>query len=103
MNTNGYQGYTNYPTWNIALWIDNDEGLSDEVNSEANRAIDTYKFKQWLKDYCREVMLDNELQGAAADIFGWACEQIDWNELAELYIEANGGLEQDDESAAESI
>ena len=26
-----YQGWTNYETWNVALWIGNDEGLYDEA------------------------------------------------------------------------
>jgi len=28
MNTEKYNGWTNYETWNVALWIDNDYGAS---------------------------------------------------------------------------
>lgn len=27
MNNKSYNGWTNYETWNVALWIQNDEGL----------------------------------------------------------------------------
>jgi hypothetical protein len=32
-----YNGYKNYETWNVALWIDNDEGLYNRLVAYAKR------------------------------------------------------------------
>ena len=29
----GYNGWKNYETWNVALWIGNDEGLCDDAKT----------------------------------------------------------------------
>jgi hypothetical protein len=38
MTNEQYQGYANYPTWNVKLWMDNDEG-SQEYYTELAREI----------------------------------------------------------------
>lgn len=41
-NENEYNGYSNYETWNVALWIQNDESFYDFAKA-CRRALHPYK------------------------------------------------------------
>lgn len=38
--SDGYNGWTNWATWNVALWFGNDEGLYGTLTDHYNRAVD---------------------------------------------------------------
>lgn len=76
-----YQGWANYPTWAVHLWLANDEGgylASQDVLARATTARDGGEALQaWIEE-------GNPLEGASmyADILGWALQIVDWDAVA---------------------
>jgi hypothetical protein len=80
-----YNGWANYPTWNVALWINNDEDMQQEVISIArNTRDDKYKCAESLRAYIEDSF--GELSGMQADLVNHALDEVDWDELAEAFI-----------------
>jgi hypothetical protein len=84
-----YNGYANYMTWAVSLWLDNDEGLYKHVRNVAERIQkqhgneSAYQLEKWLKEYVANA---NPLGGAASmfsDIMNHALAWVDFREIAE--------------------
>jgi hypothetical protein len=93
-----YNGWTNYETWNVALWLGNEPGTYEDVREMTRVAIRThgkeceYHLAEDLKGYVEELMPP---LGAsmAADLLGAALCEVNWQEIAESYIEDFGDEE----------
>jgi hypothetical protein len=83
MNHQEYNGYYNFESWNVALWIDNDQGLQGDVNDMAQNSTSIYDLETTLKDYIEE--LKPEVEGMWADLLNAALSEVNWRELAENY------------------
>ena len=95
MKEEGYNGWKNYETWCIALWIDNDEGLYNESrdiirHKSVNDAADM------LKDFIGDMnpLLDDA--SLWSDLLGAALSEVDWYEIAENYL-SDMGVDEDDQ------
>jgi hypothetical protein len=78
--TQTYNGYKNYDTWNVMLWLDNDEGFYKESLRyfelvRGNRQRPTYRgLIQWLSD-------GGVITTKTADDIEWLSDDLDYREL----------------------
>ena len=91
-----YNGWSNYETWNWALWINNEQGWQETVNEQAEECYrDADKGEDRKHDACTALadILKSEAEenspevtGPYADILNAALGAIDWYEIAESFI-----------------
>jgi hypothetical protein len=95
-----YNGWTNYETWNLKLWLDNDQGLSEHWQEAARTAFDdtdatddTATRKREAAEALAEQIGTDTADGAPAcagfygDVLGAAIGAVDYREIAEALIE----------------
>ena len=91
-----YNGWTNYETWNVALWMDNDQGTYSLQQEWAESAWDDHKpdledAKRQLADCLKDFVEENNPLGSEAsmysDLLGAALSEVDWEEIAENWLD----------------
>lgn len=105
-----YNGWANYETWNVALWLDNDRASYEYWNEVAQFCIsearkgkgnqfaenETQRAILMLADFLKEQieesaqdMLDNAKQSASmfADLLNGAISEVNFREIAEHYVQ----------------
>jgi len=89
-----YNGYNNYETWLVALWIDNDQGYQEDINSMSEQctvddindlAISIKEYVEMMPDVSKAI----ENGGMVADLVNSTLSDVDWYELSEMYIKEN--------------
>ena len=104
MSEKTYNGWTNYETWNVNLWMSNDKGsyrhygaLAQDAydNAEAERFFTrleraTLDLSDMLKEEFEQAMdeiLGDMSASVWADLLGAALSEVNWHEIAEHLID----------------
>lgn len=84
-----YNGWTNKPTWAVALWINNDQGLQETVFEAArnNDKDNPYLLAGWLQDFFTDELYPDFPTSMYSDLLNWSLAYVDWDSLAEHFIE----------------
>jgi hypothetical protein len=87
-----YNGWVNYETWNMALWLGNDQGLQEECERMTNMAATVGELATMLESFCDDAFLGEDTgtpqtltTGPLADLLQHAWGKIEWNEIADHY------------------
>ncbi len=81
-----YNGYPNYQTWNVSLWLDNEESTYNyvrEVAGESDRWDDEWEFADWLKEFTEEANPLSSDASVYSDLLGHALSNVDYYEIAD--------------------
>jgi hypothetical protein len=78
MTDKTYNGWKNFQTWNIILWLDNDEGL--------NSLVQDYGHKKSYEDFAYDFLLEHST--TTPDGVRWLDRDLDWDAL-DKYMEEN--------------
>lgn len=100
MSDNTYNGWTNYETWVVKLWIDNEQGSQEYWQERAESLAadtDTDDDLETRKDAAASALADElesahdeampEVTGVFADLMGRALGMVNWHEIARAIID----------------
>jgi hypothetical protein len=97
-----YNGWSNYETWLVKLWIDNDgyaggaESVADQAKyflsrdtAEGEEA--TEALARWIEDAIDQDIDNSDekalTEGLFADLLGRSLGKVNWDEIAAAYIQ----------------
>lgn len=82
-----YNGWSNYPTWCVNLWLSNDEGLWHRTQELIQvEGPDRGLVAGALKRFVRDDLAPDLGATFAADLLGYAIDEVDWYEIADAWL-----------------
>lgn len=97
MTETTYNGWTNYQTWNVHLWLTNEEGTyrywTEAAKEYSKWATEEPEHRNEILELADRLQTEHEdampqdLKGPFSDLLTQALEEVNWVEIAESLIE----------------
>jgi hypothetical protein len=81
-----YNGWTNYETWAVALWIDNDYSNYEHRKELAKTFKDCHQYANALHEWIESQNPLAQDTSMFADLLSAALGEVDWLEIAENFL-----------------
>jgi hypothetical protein len=102
-----YNGWTNYETWAVKLWFDNEEASyrnwTERARSLKGREDDACQFADELKESVAEGNPLADESSLYADLLSAAISEVDWFEIARSYLDDVEDEDKADEAVGEGL
>lgn len=92
MKDQTYNGWTNYETWLVALWLDNERSSYEDIRQlvDENQKLEIYQLGDLIKGYVEnmpEYLEATEKPSMINDLLTSALIEVDFTEIAQHLID----------------
>ena len=87
MVTTTYNGWTNYETWCVNLWLTNEEYSASQLEQLVDSDDDPLSKRSRLQYWVVEDFGVLDIEGMAGDLLGMAFERVNWQEIIENHTD----------------
>ena len=84
MSDNTYNGWANYETWNVAVWIQNDDFLYESAKLFRHKLNPYKQFVEYMKSFDSET---GDIRLQTPDGVSWNDSALDTDELDDMIKE----------------
>jgi hypothetical protein len=86
-----YNGWKNFETWNVKLWIDNEYAWYQDIKEmveQMDEDDDVHDLAEQIENWF-DMMFEDDIPktGPLADLLNGAIREVDWREIAEAFLE----------------
>ena len=83
----GYNGWDNYETWLVNLWLTNDQGTYETMRELVAEYEHSYQAGDAIREYVEELNPLADQATLYTDLLNGALQAVNWREVAEAFKE----------------